>query len=83
MALAEASGLRQSDLLEVMSLGAMACPMFALKGPGLAQRSYAPAFKLVSQQKDMRLALALGCAAAGARVPGPPGDSGAAGGSGW
>ncbi|GBF88845.1 glyoxylate succinic semialdehyde reductase-like [Raphidocelis subcapitata] len=60
MALAEASGLRQSDLLEVLSLGAMACPMFALKGPALAQRSYPPAFKLVSQQKDMRLALALG-----------------------
>jgi len=62
MALADRSGLKQSDLLEVLGLGAMACPMIALKGPGLQQRSYPPAFKLLSQQKDMRLALALGCA---------------------
>lgn len=34
--------------------------MFALKGPAVAARSYPPAFKLVSQQKDMRLAVALG-----------------------
>ena len=68
MALADASGLEQSDLLEVLSLGAMACPMFALKGPSVAARNYAPAFKLVSQQKDMRLAVALGCA----RGTGPP-----------
>lgn len=60
MALADRSGLRQSDLLEVLGLGAMACPMIALKGPALTARSYPPAFKLVSQQKDMRLALALG-----------------------
>lgn len=124
MALADKSGLSQADLLEVLGLGAMACPMIALKvggsscgsssgrssstesswaveskaaagsmlqyncqpcsagnltglpvsvhcpltcaapplaqGPGLQQRSYPPAFKLVSQQKDMRLALALG-----------------------
>ncbi|KAI8467003.1 MAG: NAD binding domain of 6-phosphogluconate dehydrogenase-domain-containing protein [Monoraphidium minutum] len=59
-ALAERSGLQQSDLLEVLGLGAMASPMISLKGPGLMARSYPPAFKLVSQQKDMRLVLALG-----------------------
>lgn len=60
MALAERSGLKQGDLLDVLGLGAMACPMIALKGPGLVARSYPTAFKLCSQQKDMRLALALG-----------------------
>lgn len=62
MALAERSGLRQGDLLEVLGLGAMASPMISLKGPAIMQRAYPPAFKLVSQQKDMRLVLALGCA---------------------
>lgn len=60
VALADRSGLRQSDLLEVLGLGAMNMPMIAMKGPGLQARSYPAAFKLVSQQKDMRLALALG-----------------------
>jgi 3-hydroxyisobutyrate dehydrogenase-like beta-hydroxyacid dehydrogenase len=35
MALADKSGLSQSDLLEVLSLGALANPMFALKGPSI------------------------------------------------
>jgi len=60
MALADKAGLSQADLLEVFSLGALANPMFALKGPALQQRSYPPAFPLNHQQKDMRLALALG-----------------------
>ncbi len=60
MALADKSGLKQEDLLEVLSLGAIANPMFALKGPALAARSFPPAFPLKHQQKDLRLALALG-----------------------
>ncbi|WIA09375.1 hypothetical protein OEZ85_008781 [Tetradesmus obliquus] len=60
MALADRAGLAQSDLLDVLGLGAMANPMFALKGPALQQRQYPPAFPLKHQQKDMRLALALG-----------------------
>lgn len=60
MALADRSGLSQQDLLEVLSLGAMANPMFALKGPALMNRAYPTAFPLKHQQKDMRLALALG-----------------------
>jgi glyoxylate/succinic semialdehyde reductase len=108
MALADKAGLAQSDLLEVLSLGAMANPMFALKGPAMQVRhkqkfmfadpaghtslpsliesgsavtvtthragksdnvselrslqahQYPPAFPLKHQQKDMRLALALG-----------------------
>jgi glyoxylate/succinic semialdehyde reductase len=34
--------------------------MFKLKGPTMLQGSYSPAFPLKHQQKDMRLALALG-----------------------
>ena len=38
----------------------MANPMFALKGPALMARDYPPAFPLKHQQKDLRLAVALG-----------------------
>lgn len=60
MSLAERAGLAQQDLLEVLGLGAMANPMFALKGPALMKRDFPPAFPLQHQQKDLRLALALG-----------------------
>jgi glyoxylate/succinic semialdehyde reductase len=59
-ALAQAAGLRQADLAEILSLGAMACPMFALKAGSVQARAYPPAFPLKHQQKDLRLALALG-----------------------
>ncbi|EFJ44056.1 hypothetical protein VOLCADRAFT_65267 [Volvox carteri f. nagariensis] len=60
MALADKAGLEQSALLEILGLGAMANPMFALKGPAIMSRNYPPAFPLKHQQKDLRLALALG-----------------------
>lgn len=41
-------------------LGGIANPMFRLKGPTMIQGSHSPAFPLKHQQKDMRLALALG-----------------------
>lgn len=41
-------------------LGAMTNPMFKGKGPSMNKSSYPPAFPLKHQQKDMRLALALG-----------------------
>jgi glyoxylate/succinic semialdehyde reductase len=59
-ALAQATGLRQTDLSEILSLGAMACPMFALKAASVQMGEYPPAFPLKHQQKDLRLALALG-----------------------
>lgn len=34
--------------------------MFKMKGPAMLERNYPPAFPLKHQQKDMRLALALG-----------------------
>lgn len=41
----------------------MACPLFKMKGPALVPdsgRAHPPAFPLKHQQKDLRLALALG-----------------------
>ncbi|XP_043706918.1 glyoxylate/succinic semialdehyde reductase 1 isoform X1 [Telopea speciosissima] len=60
LVLSDRSGLSQQTLLEVLELGAVATPMFKMKGPAMIQNNYAPAFPLKHQQKDMRLALALG-----------------------
>lgn len=57
LTLAEASGLDRKDLVDVLALGAMANPMFALKGPAMVRGDYPTAFPLKHQQKDMRLAL--------------------------
>lgn len=47
-------------IIVFQDLGAIANPMFKLKGPSMLQGSYNPAFPLKHQQKDMKLALALG-----------------------
>ncbi|KAF5821906.1 putative 6-phosphogluconate dehydrogenase, NADP-binding, 6-phosphogluconate dehydrogenase, domain 2 [Helianthus annuus] len=60
LVLADKSGLSPNTLLDVLDLGAIANPMFKMKGPSMIQNSYSPAFPLKHQQKDMRLALALG-----------------------
>ncbi|KAM0940730.1 putative glyoxylate reductase [Dioscorea sansibarensis] len=60
LCLADRSGLSCQTLLDVLDLGGIANPMFRMKGPTMLQSSYSPAFPLKHQQKDMRLALALG-----------------------
>ncbi|KAJ4956516.1 hypothetical protein NE237_013299 [Protea cynaroides] len=60
LVLADRSGLSQQTLLDVLELGAIATPMFKMKGPAMIQNNFTPAFPLKHQQKDMRLALALG-----------------------
>eukprot|EP00850_Spirogloea_muscicola_P006019 SM000028S10113 [mRNA] locus=s28:409918:412579:- [translate_table: standard] len=60
LALGEKAGLDPTQILEVVSQGAIAAPMFALKGPAMLKASYPPAFPLKHQQKDLRLALELG-----------------------
>jgi glyoxylate/succinic semialdehyde reductase len=57
-------GLQQQDLINVIALGAIASPMFALKGPAMAKGTYPTAFPLKHQQKDLRLAIAEADAAA-------------------
>jgi glyoxylate/succinic semialdehyde reductase len=60
LSLTEAAALDQDTLLQIISLGAINTPMYALKGPNMIKGVYPPAFPLKHQQKDMRLALALG-----------------------
>ncbi len=60
LALAERSGLSQSDLREVLAIGALANPMFSIKGPLIEAGQFAPAFPLKHMQKDLRLATLLG-----------------------
>lgn len=60
LALAAKSGLESSDLLDVLDAGALANPMFKLKGAQIVQGNFATAFPLKHMQKDLRLAVALG-----------------------
>ncbi|XP_059626326.1 glyoxylate/succinic semialdehyde reductase 1-like [Cornus florida] len=60
LVLADRSGLNPHTFLDVLDLCGIANPMFRMKGPTMIQGSYSPAFPLKHQQKDMRLALALG-----------------------
>jgi glyoxylate/succinic semialdehyde reductase len=60
IALASGSGLDTAQLLEVLDSGAVANPMFRLKGPQIAaNRDFPVAFPLKHMQKDLRLALRL------------------------
>ena len=60
LALAGKAGLSSADLLEVIDAGAIANPMFKMKGAQIAQGTFDPAFPLKHMQKDLRLAVALG-----------------------
>lgn len=60
MALASSSGLDCEQLLEVLDAGALANPLFRLKGGVVAKNDRIPtAFPLKHMQKDLRLALRL------------------------
>lgn len=59
LTLADSSGLSKKDVVDVLNLGAMACPMFNLKGPAMVEGKYPTAFPLKHQQKDLKYALEL------------------------
>ncbi|KAJ8907628.1 hypothetical protein NDN08_007738 [Rhodosorus marinus] len=61
IALAEATDLDGQTLLDVLDLGAMANPLFKMKGGNMLtdKRNYAPHFPLEHAQKDMRFACSL------------------------
>ena len=60
IALAIKSGLDSAQLLEILDSGAVANPMFRLKGPQIAaNKEFPTAFPLKHMQKDLRLALQL------------------------
>jgi len=60
LSLGEKAGLDMKDILDVLDQGAVANPMFRLKGPMMAEGNFSVAFPLKHMQKDMRLALLLG-----------------------
>ena len=60
LALGERAGLQADDILDVLDAGAMANPMFKMKGAAIVKRSFPTAFPLKHMQKDLRLALQLG-----------------------
>jgi len=60
LALGEKAELRVADILDILDAGALANPMFRLKGAGIAVGNYATAFPLKHMQKDLRLAIDLG-----------------------
>eukprot|EP01061_Rhynchopus_euleeides_P021071 TRINITY_DN3427_c1_g1_i1.p1 TRINITY_DN3427_c1_g1~~TRINITY_DN3427_c1_g1_i1.p1 ORF type:complete len:308 (+),score=137.05 TRINITY_DN3427_c1_g1_i1:102-926(+) len=57
--LAEKSGFAAGDLMEVISEGAMACPLYSLKTKNIVSKEYPPAFPLKHAHKDMKFALDL------------------------
>jgi 3-hydroxyisobutyrate dehydrogenase-like beta-hydroxyacid dehydrogenase len=60
LSLAAKAGLASSDLFEVIDAGAMANPMFKMKGPAMLEGNFTTAFPLKHMQKDLRLAVGLG-----------------------
>ena len=60
LALGEKAGLAQADILDVLDAGALANPMFRLKGGLIARGNFTTAFPLKHMQKDLRLAVGLG-----------------------
>jgi 2-hydroxy-3-oxopropionate reductase len=60
LALGEKAGLAGADILDVIDAGAMANPMFRLKGGLIGRDDFTVAFPLRHMQKDLRLAVALG-----------------------
>jgi 3-hydroxyisobutyrate dehydrogenase-like beta-hydroxyacid dehydrogenase len=57
IATANHAGLSAADLIDVIGEGAMANPMFALKGPKINAGNFAPHFPLKHAKKDLLFAL--------------------------
>ncbi len=60
LALGKRCDLLSEDILEVFATGAIANPMFAMKGPAIAADEHPVNFPLKHMQKDLRLAIAMG-----------------------
>ena len=56
LALSESVGLDPNKMIEVIGQGAVASPMYALKGPKMVVKDHAPNFPLKHAHKDMALA---------------------------
>ena len=60
MALADRAGLQQKDILEVLQLTGLACPMLIEKGKAIIDGSFPPTHPLQHMQKDLKLSLNMG-----------------------
>ena len=60
MSLGQKANLDGKQILDIIDAGAMANPMFKVKGPMLLAEDYNTSFPLKHMQKDMRLAIDLG-----------------------
>lgn len=60
LAMGTKAGLNGADIMDVIKEGAIASPMYGMKGPKMLAGDYAVNFPLKHQQKDVRLAIALG-----------------------
>jgi len=60
LAVGQQAGLKGTDILDVLGQSAIASPMYGLKGPTMLKGTFATAFPLKHEQKDMRLAVAMG-----------------------
>lgn len=60
LAMARKAGLDPDQLLEVLDTGALANPLFRIKGSMIQKGDYSTNFPLKHMQKDLRLAVALG-----------------------
>jgi len=60
LAMGTKAGLSGTDIMDVVKEAAIASPMYGLKGPKMLAGDFAPNFPLKHQQKDVRLAIALG-----------------------
>mmetsp|Transcript_45707 Transcript_45707/g.46176 ORF Transcript_45707/g.46176 Transcript_45707/m.46176 type:complete len:148 (-) Transcript_45707:227-670(-) len=56
LALSESVGLDPSKIIEVIGQGAIASPIYAMKGPKMVAKDHAPNFPLKHAHKDMKLA---------------------------
>lgn len=59
LALSESVGLDPNKMVEVIGQGAIASPMYNLKGPKMVVKDHAPNFPLKHAHKDMALASAM------------------------
>merc|ERR1711997_873071 len=60
MALADRAGLQQKDILEVLQLTGLACPLMVEKGKAIIDGSFPPNHPLQHMQKDLKLSLNMG-----------------------
>lgn len=66
--LTDKAGLDTKTFVEILGLGAMACPMYSGKGPAMVDGRFPTQFPLKHQHKDVRLACDL-AKEVGAQVP--------------